>query len=86
MKRTRHKRVPSVRRRALEIIAAYTGGCTEAMLAAHDIPAEVLIELVRGGLVVARSERIIEEDGFLDVTKVWITEAGEVPWRRARRT
>jgi hypothetical protein len=28
-------------------------------------------------LVVARSERIIEEDGFLDVTKVWITEAGE---------
>jgi hypothetical protein len=77
MKRTRHKRVPSVRRRALQIIAANPSGCTEAMLAAHDIPAEVLIELVRGGLVVARSERINEEDGFLDVTKVWITEAGE---------
>jgi hypothetical protein len=62
MKRTRHKRVPSPRRRALEIISVHPDGCTEAMLAAHDIPAEVLIELVRGGLVVARSERINEED------------------------
>jgi hypothetical protein len=47
------------------------------MLAVHDIPAEVLIELVRGGLVVARSERINEEDGIFEVTRVWITEAGE---------
>ena len=45
------------------------------MLAAHDIPAEVLIELVRGGLV--GSERINEEDGVFEVTRMWITEAGE---------
>jgi hypothetical protein len=77
MKRTRHRRVPSDRRRALQIIAANFNGCTEAMLAAHDIPAEVLIELVRGGLVVARSEHINEEDSFFEVTRVWITEAGE---------
>ena len=32
MKRTRHKRTPSVRRRALEIIAAHPAGCTEAIL------------------------------------------------------
>jgi hypothetical protein len=41
MKRTRHKRVPSVRRRALQIIAANADGGTEAMLAALDISADV---------------------------------------------
>jgi len=39
MKRTRHKRTPSVRRRALEFIAAHPG-CTEALLAAENIPAD----------------------------------------------
>lgn len=48
MKRTRHKRVSSVCRRALQVIAANPDGCNEAMLAAHDNPPEVLIELVRG--------------------------------------
>ena len=76
MKRTRHKRIPSVRRRALEIIAAHPG-CTEALLAGESIPADLLIELVRGGLVAARSERIDNEDGAIEVTRVWITEAGE---------
>ena len=45
MKRTRHKRVPSPRRRALEFIAAHPDGCTEALLAAENIPADILIEL-----------------------------------------
>jgi hypothetical protein len=53
MKRTRHKRVPSPRRRALEVIAAYPDGCTEAILASYDIPAEVLIDLVQSGLALA---------------------------------
>jgi len=75
MKRTRHKRIPSVRRRALEIIAAHPG-CTEALLAGESIPADLLIELVRGGLVAARSERVDDEDGAIEVTRVWITEAG----------
>ena len=61
MKRTRHKRPPSPRRRALELIAAHPDGCTEAVLAAENMPAEVLIELVRSGLVVARNECI--DDG-----------------------
>jgi len=77
MKRTRHKRVPSVRRRALQVIAANPGGCTEAMLAALDIPAGTLIELVRGGLVIAKNEVVADEDGAVELTKVWITEAGE---------
>ena len=76
MKRTRHKRTPRVRRRALEIIAAHPG-CTEALLAGESIPADLLIELVRGGLVAARNERIDDEDGAIEVTRVWISEAGE---------
>ncbi len=56
MKRTRHKRYPSPRRRALELIPAHPEGCTEAVLAAENIPADVLIELVQSGLVIARNE------------------------------
>jgi hypothetical protein len=77
MKRTRHKRVPSPRRRALEIIAAYPDGCTEALLAAENIPADILIELVRSGLAIARNLRLDDEDGTVQVTTVWITEAGQ---------
>jgi hypothetical protein len=67
MKRTRHKRTPSVRRRALEFIAAHPG-CTEALLAAENIPADVLVELVQSGLVIARIERLDDEDGAVEVT------------------
>jgi hypothetical protein len=84
MKRTRHKRVPSPRRRALELIAAHPDGCTEALLAAENIPADILIELVQSGLVIARNERLEDEDGAVETTRVWITEAGKRV-RAARR-
>ena len=77
MKRTRHKRTPSVRRRALEFIAAHPDGCTEALLAAENIPADILIELVQSGLVIARNECLEDEDGAVETTRVWITEAGK---------
>ena len=77
MKRTRHKRVPSPRRRALEFIAAHPDGCTEALLAAENIPADILIELIQSGLVIARNERLEDEDGAVEMTRVWITEAGK---------
>jgi hypothetical protein len=81
VKRSRRKhtpqRTPDVRRRALEIIAAHPDGCTEAILAAENIPADLLIELVRGGLVIARGELLDDEDGAVEVTLVWITAAGE---------
>ena len=81
MKRTRHKRVPSPRRRALEFIAAHPDGCTEALLAAENIPADMLVQ---SGLVIARNERLEDEDGAVETTRVWITEAGERV-RSARR-
>ena len=75
MRRTRHTRV-SVRRRALDLITAHPDGCTEAILAAEGIPADVLIELVQSGLAIARNERVGDEDGVIEVTRLWITGAG----------
>jgi len=70
MKRPPRKTATDVRRRA--------HGCTEAILAAENIPAEVLIDLVRGGLAVARSDLFEDDDGAVEVTRVWITESGEL--------
>jgi putative heme iron utilization protein len=63
MKRPPRKTAPDIRRRALELLATHPNGCPEAILAAQNIPAEVLINLVRGGLTVARSERFEDDDG-----------------------
>jgi hypothetical protein len=76
MTRTRHKRSASPRRRALELIATHSDGCTEAILAAENVPADVLIELVQSGLVIARNEYRDDEEGAVEVTRIWINEAG----------
>jgi hypothetical protein len=76
LNRHRRKRVLHVRHRALELIAAHPDGCTEAILAAESIPADVLIELVSSGLVMASSELLDDEDGAVGTT-LWITAAGE---------
>jgi hypothetical protein len=38
--------------------------------------AAFLERLVQSGLAMARNERINDEDGIIEVTRVWITEAG----------
>ena len=76
------RRTPDVRRHALKIIAAHPGGCTEAILAAQNIPADVLIGLVSSGLVMARSE-LLDDVGAVVATTLWITAAGE--WVLAAR-
>jgi hypothetical protein len=65
-------------RGALEFIAAHPDVCTEAILAAENIPAAILIELVRSGFVVAKQETFENEDGTTEVTRVWMTKAGEL--------
>jgi hypothetical protein len=47
------------------------------MLAAYDIPAEVLFDLMRSGLALARNVRLEDEDGAVEITTLWITEAGQ---------
>jgi hypothetical protein len=78
MKRTRRQTASDLRLRALQVLAVHPNGCTEAMLAAADIPADVLIDLVRSGLAIARRERSEDDDGAIEVTRVWITAAGEL--------
>ena len=77
MKRPPPKIAPDLRRRALKLLAAHPNGCTEPILAAENISADVLSSLVRSGLAVARNERL-DEDRAVEVTRAWITEAGEL--------
>jgi hypothetical protein len=44
---------------------------------AENIPADLLIEMARGDLVMARSEFLEDEDGAVEATTLWITAAGE---------
>jgi hypothetical protein len=78
VKRLSRKTAPDDRRRALQLLAAHPNGCPEATLAAANISADVLAELVRGGLAMARRERIEGQEGTVEVTLVWITSAGEL--------
>jgi hypothetical protein len=68
----------SLQCRALEIIAAQPDGCTEAFLAAENIPADILFDLVQSGLAMARVKRVDDGDRVLEVTALWITAAGEL--------
>ena len=36
-----------------------------------------MIALVQSGLVIARNERLEDEDGTVETARVWITEAGK---------
>jgi hypothetical protein len=47
------------------------------MLAAYDIPADVLFDLVWSGLALARNVHLDDEDGAVEITTWWITEAGQ---------
>jgi hypothetical protein len=64
------------RRRALEFLAAAPDGCTEALMFANGFAAELLIELVRAGLVFAHGERVVADGKMTEVGRVKISEAG----------
>ena len=67
MKRSGLPLTPQARRRALVLLASCPDGCTEAILAAHNIPAEIVAKLLHKGLATAGAER---------VGRVRITERG----------
>ena len=64
------------RRRALELLAASRDGVAEAILLAHGITVEMMVELVRGGLASATPERVVAGKRAIQMTRVRITEAG----------
>jgi hypothetical protein len=67
MKRAGLHLTPQARRRALVLLASCPDGCTEAIFAAHNLPAEIVAKLLRKGLATAAADR---------VGRVWITERG----------
>jgi hypothetical protein len=64
------------RRRALELLASCPEGCTEAILAARDIPVSLIVQLVRAGLATTKAERVVAGRLTIEVTRIWLTEAG----------
>jgi len=47
------------RRRALELLAASSDGCTEAIILAHGFTIDFLVDLIRAGLATAQTERAV---------------------------
>jgi hypothetical protein len=64
------------RRRALELLAASRGGCTEAIMLAHGFSIDMMVELVNAGLATATAERMVVGGKTIEVARVRITEAG----------
>jgi hypothetical protein len=66
----------ATRRRALELLAASPDGATEAILLAHGLSIDLLVELVRAGLATAKAERVVAGGRAMEIARVRITEAG----------
>jgi hypothetical protein len=71
----RPKRIRADYRRALTVLADSPDGATEALMLARGFKLELLVELCRGGLASAQSQRV-RAGREMEVTKVKITEAG----------
>ena len=56
--RRRHGPKPD-RRRALELLAASPDGCTEAIMLSHGFTIPQMVELVRAGLAMATTGRVV---------------------------
>lgn len=84
--RRNSRRLPKPdQRRALELLASSPEGCAEAILAAHGVTVEQMVELVRGGVASATAERVVAGSRKLEVARVKITDAGRRVLEKARR-
>jgi hypothetical protein len=63
-------------RRALDLLAASPDGCTEAIMLAHGITADVIVDLVHAGLAAATCERVALGPNTIEVVRVRITPEG----------
>src|SRR6516164_7551167 len=57
------------RRRALELLAASSDGCTAAILLAHGFKSDRLVELINAGLASVTTERVVADDRAMQVTR-----------------
>jgi hypothetical protein len=67
--RRRASKRNTARRRALELLAASPGGCTEAIVLAHGFTTDFLVDLIRAGLATAQTERAIAGGRSMQVTR-----------------
>ena len=63
-------------RRALELLAGSTTGCTEAFVLANGFSTEMLAEMISAGLATAHPESVHVSGRLIEVTRVRITQAG----------
>jgi hypothetical protein len=72
--------IPANGRRALKLLADSTEGCTETLLLAHGVAAEIISALVRTGLARATTGTMMAGGRLVDVTRLRITDAGRQAW------
>jgi len=76
-RRSARKRIPrATRRHALELLAASSDGCTEAIMLAHGFTIQQMVELVWDELATATAERVVAGNRTIEIARVRITEAG----------
>ena len=62
-------------RRALELLANTSDGCTEALMLAQGLTPKLIGAVVRAGHATARPERMIVAGNAVSVTRIKITES-----------
>jgi hypothetical protein len=68
--RSAHRRPKPDRRRALELLAASSDGCTEAIMLAHGFTVAQMVELVRAGLASANRRAWSRDSRKMEVATV----------------
>jgi hypothetical protein len=72
----RARRLPKPdRRRALELLAASSDGCTVAILRAHGFTIAQMVALICAGLATATAERVVTGQRREGIARMWITDA-----------
>jgi hypothetical protein len=61
---------------ALSLLADNPDGCTAPVMLAHGFSIELLNQLIRAGLVTARTKRVISDEKSIEIVHMKITDAG----------
>src|SRR5262245_22287218 len=71
----RHPEKPG-QRQALELLAGCPSGCPDSVLLASGFTVDLLVELIRVGLVSAHAERMVTDGKVTEVARLGITDEG----------
>jgi hypothetical protein len=65
-------------RRAVELLAKSSEGCTDAIMTAHDFRPQLIAELIDAGLARLEIDRVLASGQLIEIPRLRITEAGRV--------